>query len=85
MSYRRVALIATLWLLSLVAMAAAVTAQVRPTVPLPEPKILSGADVGFRVEAMHGQTPVGSIVIRVNGEWVTVQEGDGSQRPRLLR
>ncbi len=59
-----------LWLLSvvLVAVTASVlTAQFTPTAP----RILSGSDVGFRIEGynMTGE-PVGSIVIRLKGQWV---------------
>ena len=35
--------------------------------PLPEPKVLFGDDVGFRVEGMRGEVPTGVIVIKVNG------------------
>lgn len=39
--------------------------------PLPTPRVMSGADVGFRIEGTNGSgTPVGTWVIRVNGEWL---------------
>ena len=60
----------SLWLLSLVLvgiLASAVTAQVART----PPRIVTGADLGFRVEGKDVKgRPVGSIVIRVDGEWV---------------
>jgi hypothetical protein len=34
------------------------------------PMVLSGSDIGFRVEAMKGTTPVGRLVVRMNGQWV---------------
>lgn len=34
------------------------------------PMVLSGADLGFRIEGMRGATPVGTLVVRVNGQWV---------------
>lgn len=41
--------------------------------PLAEPRIMSGDDVGFRIEGLDGRgTPVGQLVIRVNGKWVEV-------------
>ncbi|HEV8395264.1 MAG TPA: hypothetical protein VGQ37_13370 [Vicinamibacterales bacterium] len=41
----------------------------RPVVPV-KPTVLSGSDVGFRVEGQRGNVAVGTIVIKVNGEWV---------------
>ena len=41
-------------------------------VPVP-PTILSGADIGFRMTARKGATPVGQLVIRVDGEWREVE------------
>jgi len=38
--------------------------------PLEAPTIISGADLGFRVEGHHGKVPVGRLVIRVDGRWV---------------
>jgi hypothetical protein len=31
---------------------------------------MTGSDVGFRVEGIRGGTPVGTLVVKVNGEWV---------------
>ena len=56
-------------ILLIVTAAAWVTAQVVPVKPVP-PKVMTGADVGFRVEGIRGNTPVGVVVVRVNGEWV---------------
>jgi hypothetical protein len=56
-------------LLSVVAATAWVTAQALAVTPV-APKIMTGSDVGFRVEGLRGNTPVGKIVVKVNGEWV---------------
>jgi hypothetical protein len=32
--------------------------------------IISGSDIGFRVDRYRGRTPVGTLVVRVNGQWV---------------
>jgi hypothetical protein len=56
-------------LLLVVAATAWVTAQVLAVTPVP-PKVMTGTDVGFRVEGLRGNTPVGKIVVKVNGEWV---------------
>ena len=37
------------------------------------PRIMSGGDVGFRVEGLRGGTPVGTIVVQVNGQWVAAE------------
>ena len=41
---------------------------VRPVTP----RVLSGGDFGFRVEGVKGETPVGRLVVQVNGQWVPV-------------
>jgi len=56
--------------LLIVAATAWVTAQALAVKPVPH-KVLTGADVGFRVEGIRGgNTPVGTLVVKVNGEWV---------------
>ena len=60
---------AILTIVLLVIAGAWVTAQVVPVKPVP-PKVMTGPDVGFRVEGIRGNTPVGVVVVRVNGEWV---------------
>lgn len=56
---------------------AAVGAQVyqRPT-PVP-PKVIEAPDVGFRVEGVDNttNTPVGQLVVKVNGQWVEARIG----------
>ena len=42
--------------------------------PVP-PTILSGPDVGFRVEGQRGNVPVGKLVVRINGQWVEAEFG----------
>jgi hypothetical protein len=37
------------------------------------PVVLSGADIGFRMTARKGDTPVGRLVVRVNGDWKEVE------------
>ena len=56
------------WVLSLVAVAAWAQ-QTRSNVPV----VISGGDVGFRVEAWDGSVPTGRWVVRsplAPGEWV---------------
>jgi hypothetical protein len=44
------------------------------------PTVVSGADIGFRIEGVKGDTPVGTLVIRVNGQWVEPDFGSGVQK-----
>ena len=56
---------AILWVLSLFVVASAVKAQVfEMPRPLPEPRIVSGPDFGFRIEADQSGTPIGKLVVR---------------------
>lgn len=38
-----------------------------------EPVVLSGSDIGFRMTARKGATPVGQLVVRVDGQWREVE------------
>jgi hypothetical protein len=55
------------------------TAQRLP-VPV-EPQVITGPDIGFRIEGVDGNTPIGRLVVRVNGRWVDVELGGGKLRP----
>lgn len=33
-------------------------------------KILSGSDIGFRVERMEGNRAAGTLMVRIDGQWV---------------
>jgi hypothetical protein len=72
---------ALLWVLSLVlvsALTAAARAQ-RGQPPssdswvLQGPTVLTGADVGFRLERVRDGVPVGQVVVRIDGRWVEPQ------------
>jgi hypothetical protein len=73
MSIRAILAVVVLWVLSLFAVGTIVKAQVHDVVPLPEPKIVSGADLGMRIDGHENGTPVGTLVVRVNGTWVEAQ------------
>jgi hypothetical protein len=53
--------------------------QVTPVTPT----VVSGADFGFRVEGNRAGTPVGTPVIKMNGQWVEVELG-GVGRPKRI-
>jgi len=39
-----------------------------------EPRVLSGSDLGFRIDGMSRDgAPIGAIVARVDGKWVSAQ------------
>jgi hypothetical protein len=52
------------------ALGAVVLAQAPPAPALDGINVLSGGDIGFRVEYFEGKRPVGTLVVRVNGQWV---------------
>lgn len=54
----------------LLAAAALGYAQARPESRRVPPLILTGDDIGFRVEGHKGTAVVGRFVVRINGEWV---------------
>jgi hypothetical protein len=68
--------LAILWALSLVAVgvisSSAQAQRGRPGVSLvtEAPTVVSGNDVGFRIERTQNGIPVGKIVVRVDGRWV---------------
>jgi hypothetical protein len=77
MSFRtRIGLVAA-WVLSLLvaALIAHAHAQVLTQVAPVTPVVFSGNDVGFRVKGTRRETPVGTLVVRINGEWVEVDLG----------
>ena len=83
MRMRMVGVVGLLLLLSLVAVGVTASAQARAYIPVREPKVISGADLGVRVHGMRGAVPVATMVIRVNGEWVEIDEGPRNA-PRFI-
>jgi hypothetical protein len=43
-------------------------------------KIVTGSDLGFRIDSDRGGVPTGHFVIRQNGNWVEVKEAAGISR-----
>jgi hypothetical protein len=70
MTIRARAVLVAAWLISLIAAGAVAGQLAYRFEPLPEPIVLSGSDIGFRVEGRLGAQPAGHIVIRLNGQWV---------------
>ena len=64
---------AVLWVASLIVVALFAASLARAQAPQADARIVSGADIGFRVESIsRAGEPIGTIVIRVKGEWVPV-------------
>ena len=59
-------------------------------VPLPQPAprqpgteqstVIAGGDLGFRVDGHKGKTPLGRFVVRIDGQWVEIEESAGVRR-----
>ena len=80
MSIRHAAVVVVLLAIALVA-GVRVGAQVaRAPTPVP-PTVLAGPDVGFRVEGVDGEFPIGRLVVRVKGQWIEAQIRDGRLVP----
>ncbi len=62
-------------LMGLAAWSRAQTAVVPNPVP---PVVLAGPDVGFRMTGVKRGTPVGQLVVRINGEWKVVEFASGA-------
>lgn len=56
-----------------------VSAQVATT-PVDPPIVLSGSDVGFRIEGRRGSVAVGKLIVRIDGRWVETDFSGGVLR-----
>jgi hypothetical protein len=56
-------------------------AQARPDARPVVPLVLSGGDIGFRVEGHKGTAVVGRFVVRIDERWIDVEPSFG---PRVL-
>ena len=65
MSVRARVVLVVIWLVSLVGVG--VWAQTQ----FEQPRVISGSDLGFRVERQGSVgSPIGRLVVRMNGKWV---------------
>jgi hypothetical protein len=69
---RRRIFLAVAWALSLIIVAAIVHAQT-PAQSSATPTVISGSDLGFRVERRRSDRIAGTLVVRINGEWVPAE------------
>jgi hypothetical protein len=68
-----------IWVVSLVGVAVWAHAQTQRAQTQPA-TVISGSDLGFRVEGRNGTTPTGRLVVRMNGQWVDVESSAGVKR-----
>ena len=62
------------WVLSLVVVAAIAHAQTAAQrTGRADPGIISGSDLGFRIERQRGDHVTGTFVVRINGNWWDVE------------
>jgi|GEM_PF-3637927 len=80
--YKRIGLIA-IWIASLVFAGVWGHAQVVPKAPA-VPMIISGSDLGFRVEGRKGQTVTGTFVVRIDGQWLPTSAAE-SVKPLISK
>ncbi len=82
MSIRAIGVIDALWILSLLAATSLLHAQWQRPNPV-TPRVVAGADFGFRIEGEQNGAPVGMPVVRLSGEWMAVQldSASGQTRP----
>jgi hypothetical protein len=86
-------LLVVVWIVSMFAAGMWAHAQApvpSPPVPSPAPRlpgaqtepptVISGNDLGFRVEDLRNRRVVGRFVVRVNGQWLEVEEASVTKR-----
>jgi hypothetical protein len=62
------------------ALAGAAWAQIYKRPQPQTPTIVSGADLGFRIEARKGTAAVGTLMVKIDGEWVEAESTVGVKR-----
>ena len=85
---RKLTIVAAVWIVSILLAGLLGYAQAvqvpqpgqAPRTPAPSPTVVFGNDVGFRIDQWQGNTPLGTLVIKKNGEWVPVKDSIGVHR-----
>jgi hypothetical protein len=75
---RKRILLSLAWALSLIIVGAIAHAQT-PTQRGATPSIISGSDLGFRVARQSGDHVTGTLVVRINGEWLVAEPAAGAK------
>jgi len=71
--------LAVAWVLSVLVVAAAASMLTSAQAPT-DKKVVSGNDLGFRIDSERGGVPTGRFVVRVNGNWVELKESVAASR-----
>jgi len=82
---KKMLLLAVVWVASMFGAGVWGYAQVQlpqpaPRLPGTQPTVISGPDLGFRVDGHKGNTPLGRFVVRIDGHWVEIEETAGIRR-----
>ena len=73
--------LALLWLVSLAVVALIASTLTLAQAPQDDARVVSGNDLGFRVEGMDSSgNPTGTLVIRVDGQWMETAFAGGFRR-----
>jgi hypothetical protein len=72
-----------IWLTSLITVAGFTSALMRAQTAQSDAPILSGSDIGFRVEGNKDGSAVGTLMVRINGKWVRAQFGQTMKQLNL--
>lgn len=79
MTLRKRFVVIAVWVISM--FAAGLWGHAQAPLPQPrsapsplQPTVISGTDLGFRVDARKGNTPIGRFVVRIDGRWVEIEE-----------
>lgn len=54
---------------------AVVLAQSQSRPRIPDFNVVSGGDIGFRIEGWEGGQPVGTLVVKIDGRWLDTRSG----------
>ena len=76
MAKRKRIAVVFLWGLSLIIVLTIARAQT-PAQRDTTPSVISGSDLGFRVERQRGDRVAGTFVVRINGQWVVAEPAEG--------
>ena len=57
-------------------------AQTQRWTPLTEPVVVSGTDIGFRIERTKDGIAIGKLVVRIDGRWVDTDTTISGIQPR---
>jgi hypothetical protein len=77
--------LAVLWVVSVTAVG--LYGQGRESAVQVNPTIVSGGDIGFRIDRRDANAVTGRLMVRVNGQWVETREAaaGGGIRPLTMR